>query len=65
MHVELHLSHVRLLCRAVGEQLLLVLCSLSRMLAEQDPQLLQQLHAGTVDLLLGKALLNDLVPSTH
>lgn len=32
----------------------MVLCSLSNMLAEQDTQLLDQLHAGTVDLLLGE-----------
>jgi hypothetical protein len=43
-----------LCCRAVAEQLLVVLCSLSDMLAEQDTQLLEQLHAGTVDLLLGE-----------
>jgi hypothetical protein len=41
-------------CRAVGGQLLVVLCSLSDLLAQQDMPLLEQLHAGTVDLLLGE-----------
>lgn len=50
-----------LLCRAVGEQLLVVLCSLSNMLAEQDTELLEQLHAGTVDLLLGECVCSSLV----
>jgi len=40
----------------VGEQLLAVLCSLSNLLAEQDQGLLGELHAGTIDLLLGEAL---------
>lgn len=42
-------------CRAVAEQLLAVLCSLSNLLAEQDQPLLGELHAGTIDLLLGEA----------
>jgi hypothetical protein len=40
----------------VGEQLLMVLCSLSDLLAQQDMPLLEQLHAGTVDLLLGEQM---------
>lgn len=54
-------THVLLLCRAVGEQLLVVLCSLSNMLAEQDTELLEQLHAGTLDLLLGECVCSPLV----
>lgn len=43
-------------CRAAGEQLLVVLCSLAGLLAEQDQPLLLELHAGTLDLLLGEHL---------
>lgn len=41
-------------CRAVGEHLVAALCSLSDLLAGRDTQLLQELHAGTVDLVLGE-----------
>lgn len=52
MSQHIRLCHVS--CRAVGGQLLVVLCSLSDLLAQQDMPLLEQLHAGTVDLLLGE-----------
>lgn len=41
-------------CRVIAGQLLDVLCSMSNLLAEQDTALLQELHVGTVDLLLGE-----------
>lgn len=46
--------HLLPCCRAVGEQLLVVFRSLTSLLADKDQQLLLELHAGTLDLLLGE-----------